>query len=211
MMRIVPSARPYEYQWVTLDAGDKVYSSNGVNSKRETLKLYSIPAAKLPAGHHAMGSFACVDTLPPDAALLVLAERQPGILVQPTSYKLIWTSKGTDSKKPGSIWKPKPPDGYVALGHVASDSESTAPPTSAIRCVRSDLVGNTLMSWVWNDGKSGAKYEGTVWAVLSDCAYPSGCFVSGRGNWGPNDNMWSGDTGIEECYQLYVQRYKEPR
>ncbi|WP_434419346.1 Vps62-related protein [Nannocystis pusilla] len=50
-------------------------------------------------------------------AVMVL-DAQPGILAPPLDYECVWTDKGSGAMFNGSVWRPIPPPGYVALGHV---------------------------------------------------------------------------------------------
>jgi hypothetical protein len=86
-------------------------------------------------------------------------------LSPPDDFEQVWKDSGSGSKADGAIWRPIPPDGYVALGLVCSDGHAK-PSINAVRCVRSDLViasgvGNTI----WSDKGSGAKQNFSAWSL----------------------------------------------
>lgn len=84
----------------------------------------------------------------PDAATLAL----------PTGFTLVWQDPATNVTFPQgqapqntvSIWAPAAPVGFVALGmvgrqeaYVGAGNSATAPPTTTLRCIRSDKVQST--------------------------------------------------------------------
>ncbi|KAF3075771.1 hypothetical protein CFAM422_002510 [Trichoderma lentiforme] len=90
-------------------------------------------------------------------------------LVSPTGYTQIWNDQKSGASKDGAFWRPIPPNGYVALGDVSMAGWSQTPSTSDVWCVRQDLVkqGSFAASSVWDDKKSGAKYDVSIWEVRS--------------------------------------------
>ncbi|WLH36014.1 Vps62-related protein [Pseudomonas sp. FP2196] len=88
----------------------------------------------------------------------------------PRDFELIWKDSGSGSKRDLSIWRPIPPEGYVALGSVCSSSHEK-PSLNAVRCVREDLViASGLIEHVWNDKGSGARQSVTAWSVVPPVA-----------------------------------------
>ncbi|KAL7934934.1 vacuolar protein sorting-associated protein 62 [Trichoderma chlorosporum] len=87
-------------------------------------------------------------------------------VASPTGYTLIWNDQKSGANKDGSFWRPIPPNGYVALGDVAASGWST-PDTNDIWCVRQDLAtqGSFGSNSVWDDKKSGAKSNVSVWEI----------------------------------------------
>lgn len=61
-------------------------------------------------------------------------------LAYPTKYERVWQDKGTDGKYSGACWRPVPPDGYVALGHLFGSGHETEPQTTDVVCVRKTLA-----------------------------------------------------------------------
>jgi len=207
MHGVTPQKLVFDYQQIKISSRDLIYSSAGAEGSHGDLLLYVPNKPKMPPGFNAVCSYACVNSLPKDASVLIIKGLEPGVLVDPVRYELIWTSKKSGSNKAGSIWKPIAPSGYVALGHVASNSSSRRSSLSNIKCIRSDLAGSTLMNWLWNDNKTGAEFNGTVWSVTPEAATPSGGFISVRGKWGKDQDLVD-YAGIKECFQLYVQKYQ---
>lgn len=91
-------------------------------------------------------------------------------LRRPDDYELIWQDTGSGSKKDGAIWRPIPPQGYVALGSVCSDGHSK-PSLNAVRCVRADLlIASGLAESVWTDKGSGARQSISTWSAVPPSA-----------------------------------------
>ncbi|MBC3269541.1 Vps62-related protein [Pseudomonas sp. SWRI81] len=87
-------------------------------------------------------------------------------LARPDDYELIWKDSGSGSKKDGAIWRPVPPEGYVALGSVCSDGHDK-PSFNAIRCVRADLViASASGEPLWSDKGSGARQSICAWGAI---------------------------------------------
>ncbi|KAK6598396.1 hypothetical protein ACHAO1_000274 [Botrytis cinerea] len=87
-------------------------------------------------------------------------------VASPTGYDLIWRDEKSGGDHNGSFWRPRAPSGYVSLGDVCSGSWS-APSNDKIWCVRADLVQNSnhFKAKVWDDQKSGAKSDCSVWDI----------------------------------------------
>jgi hypothetical protein len=88
-------------------------------------------------GFHALGSISLNYSGNPngkEAVMVVKAKEGSNALAYPESY--IKRHQGGW----GSCWQPVPPDGYVAMGMVASGSFGSAPPLNDVVCIREDLV-----------------------------------------------------------------------
>jgi hypothetical protein len=86
--------------------------------------------------------------------------------VPPVSYRKVWSSEGSGSKKPFSSWMPVPPDGYKCVGDVGSESLTEPPSLDAIRCVPASCVIETeLGEEIWEDRGSGAIENFSAWRV----------------------------------------------
>ncbi|MGB8920057.1 MAG: Vps62-related protein [Pseudomonas sp.] len=93
-------------------------------------------------------------------------------LSRPDDFELIWKDSGSGSKKDGAIWRPIPPEGYVALGCVCSNDHDK-PSLNAVRCVRADLVtASKVNELIWSDKGSGAKQSVSVWSIAPPVAAP---------------------------------------
>ena len=63
-----------------------------------------------------------------------------GLVAYPTSYKLLWQGSGV------SLWRPRPPAGYAALGCVAAPG--TKPPAlTTVVCVHSQASGRAVSTY----------------------------------------------------------------
>lgn len=123
-----------------------------------------------PLGDIAVGSFDSPEGK--RAALLVGAK--PGTLASdkppvasPTDYKWIWDDRSSGAKANGSVWRPIPPNGYVAMGDVARDGWDK-PSTDKIWCLREDLIayGRYEEKSVWDDTRSGGEFSVSVWNII---------------------------------------------
>jgi hypothetical protein len=71
-------------------------------------------------------------------------------LASPTDYAQVWNDSGTGSTDDGSIWKPIPPSGYVAMGLVAQ-SGYNKPSLDDVVCVREDLTTpGEVGAYIWD-------------------------------------------------------------
>ncbi|MBV4460809.1 Vps62-related protein [Pseudomonas sp. COR58] len=123
-------------------------------------------------------------------------------LSQPVDYELIWSDSGTKSKKDGSLWRPVPPQGYVALGSVCSNDHEK-PSLNAIRCVRTDLVVvSSADELIWNDKGSGAKLSFSAWSITPPHA-PAGEIHLAPGTFAGNDSYSRPELG-RPTYSLRV-------
>ncbi|MCK8657170.1 Vps62-related protein [Pseudomonas umsongensis] len=86
-------------------------------------------------------------------------------LKPPIDFEQVWRDTGSGAKADCSIWRPIPPDGYVALGQVSSNGRDR-PSLNSVRCVRADLVAPSFISdLIWNDKGSGAKQSFSAWGI----------------------------------------------
>lgn len=90
------------------------------------------------------------------------------ILVAPLSYTRLWTDAGSGANQDGSVWRPNPPAGYVAIGLVAN-SGYNAPSLNAMRCIKEEYVIQGVISTnaIWSDVGSGANQDFSSWGILS--------------------------------------------
>jgi hypothetical protein len=108
-------------------------------------------------------------------------------LSRPDDYEQIWNDSGSGAQKNCTVWRPIPPDGYVALGLVCSSGEK--PSVHAVRCVRTDLVIESYVGdEIWSEGLGGI-HNFIAWGITLPAAeageiyFAPGTFVSdGTGN-----------------------------
>lgn len=71
----------------------------------------------------------------------------------PTDYKWVYDDKGSGADKDISVWKPIAPEGYVAVGHVASTWNRVKPPLTQMLCVPKCMVEEyTPHTTLWRSG-----------------------------------------------------------
>ena len=95
---------------------------------------------------------------------------QDKALSKPDDFEQVWKDTGSGAKTDCSIWRPVPPEGYVALGLVCADGLDK-PSVNSVRCVRADLVvAASIDTMIWSDKGSRAKQDFSVWSVLPPVA-----------------------------------------
>lgn len=125
-------------------------------------------------------------------------------LAAPVDYELIWNDLGSGATKSGSIWRPIPPEGYVALGSVCS-SHYEKPSRNAVRCVRADLVSASAACVpIWNDKGSGAVKSVSTWSAVPPAA------ASGEIHLAPGIFIGSSGHSLPENFLVYSLRMHIP-
>lgn len=129
--------------WATLEGGP------------ENLGATFYEPSSIPEGFSMFGSYSQPNNQPLFGWVLigkdVTNNASQGALALPTNYTLVWSSESQNIKQDelGYIWLPTPPQGYMPIGHVVTNS-SVKPPLDMIRCVRSDFTALIeLDSWIW--------------------------------------------------------------
>ncbi|MET9290854.1 Vps62-related protein [Streptomyces sp. NPDC003077] len=90
----------------------------------------------------------------------------------PVDYQWLWNDKGSGATNYGSIWRPIPPAGYVALSDVFTAGWEK-PARDAIWCVRRSYNGRAYVregdvgeTDLWNDRGSGADRDCSLWPIV---------------------------------------------
>jgi len=86
----------------------------------------------------------------------------------PTGHKLIYSDQGSGANLPLAVWEVQAPDGYFAMGHIATQGYLPPPLTSnVIVCVRADLLVKSEFSEfeVWTDEFSNASNDLSTWRI----------------------------------------------
>lgn len=84
-------------------------------------------------------------------------------LSRPNDYIQVWKDTGSGAKQNCTVWRPVPPDGYVALGLTCTSGEK--PSVHAIRCVRADLVIESYVGdEIWSEGRGGVN-NFSAWGI----------------------------------------------
>ncbi|XP_077211492.1 hypothetical protein At1g04090-like [Tasmannia lanceolata] len=104
-----------------------------------------------PIGFFMLGCYCQPNNKPLHGWVLAGKSDDTGLLTNPIDYTLVWSSESLKIKQDGYgyIWLPKTPQGYVATGHVVTNSPEK-PSLNEIRCVRSDLTDtceNDMLMW----------------------------------------------------------------
>lgn len=119
-------------------------------------------------------------------------------LSAPVDYELIWKDLGSGASKNGSIWRPLPPEGYVALGSVCSNNHEK-PSRNAVRCVRTDLVrASSVCDQIWNDKGSGARQSVSTWSAVPPTS------VSGEMHLAPGTFVGFGGYSLPADFLVYA-------
>lgn len=108
-------------------------------------------------------------------AVMVL-DAQPGILAPPLDYECVWTDKGSGAMFNGSVWRPIPPPGYVALGHVVGGDKGDGytgperPLTALVDIYNGGEHANTIQLLHSAISKAGWNKPGLdrIWCVRRD-------------------------------------------
>lgn len=99
-------------------------------------------------------------------ALVSDANKTDGTALRPPiDYQLVWHDEGTGARNNASIWRPLPPEGYVAMGLVFG-VDYDKPSRHAVRCIREDLVmAAQVGDLIWNDKGSGSTNDLSLWST----------------------------------------------
>ncbi|WP_311885040.1 MULTISPECIES: Vps62-related protein [unclassified Pseudomonas] len=153
----------------------RIWDTTGSRAKPAAFWRPTPPADVLP-GYFPLGDVAVTDSenitgrhvvaVVCEAATPSADPAKGSALRRPDDYELIWRDTGTGSKKDGAIWRPIPPQGYVALGSVCSDGHGK-PSLNAVRCVRDDLlIASGLSESVWTDKGSRGRQSISAWSAV---------------------------------------------
>lgn len=73
-------------------------------------------------------------------------------------FEMVWSDKGSGKKKNYTVWIPKAPRGYVALGAVLELNSKKRDPSERFLCVREDMTRvSRIRREVWNTKGVGGK------------------------------------------------------
>ncbi|XP_020672034.1 uncharacterized protein LOC110092030 [Dendrobium catenatum] len=113
-----------------------------------------------PNGYVSVGDVAHIGNHQPHVAAIY--RESAGNFSLPVGYDLVWRNCSNDYNSPLSIWLPRPPDGFIAVGCVAvSDFEE--PPLDSAYCVSAELAIETEFE------------EQMVWSAPD--SYPWACYI----------------------------------
>lgn len=123
-------------------------------------RVFTIWRPLCPSGYVSIGDVAHVGIHPPHFAAIY--KNVNGHFALPVGYDLVWRNCAEDYRSPVSIWLPRPPEGYVALGCVAVCAFEE-PPLDRAFCVIERFAEDAVFE------------EQIVWA--SSDAYPWACYI----------------------------------
>ncbi|KAL6642664.1 hypothetical protein ACP70R_020845 [Stipagrostis hirtigluma subsp. patula] len=123
-------------------------------------RVFSIWRPLCPNGFVSTGDVAHVGTHLPHFAEVY--KNVDGNFTLPLGYDLVWRNCAEDYRSPVSIWLPRAPEGYVALGCVAVPAFEE-PPLGSAFCMNERFVEDAEFE------------EQIIWA--SSDAYPWGCYI----------------------------------
>lgn len=142
---------------------NKFFSDKGSGAKHD-IQIW-IPNVSKNPGYYSLGDVG-VDNYDDSPPNIFLIKGIDGDLAKPTGYSRVWKDTGSGAKDDFSFWKPTAPNGYKCLGHVGQKGYDE-PSTDRIRCVKENYVRSGQASWLWNDKKSGAKKDVSLYESLS--------------------------------------------
>ncbi|XXG48491.1 hypothetical protein AAC387_Pa02g2923 [Persea americana] len=131
--------------WATLKGG------------KDNLGATFYKPSQIPAGFYMLGYYCQPNNKPLFGSVLVAkgesdGDFEGGMLRRPVDFTLVWSNESLNQDGNGYIWAPTPPQGYVAVGHMVTNSPKK-PSVDEIRCVRADLAETCESDmWVWGTG-----------------------------------------------------------
>lgn len=126
--RIQQGGVKYEFLW----------DDSQVRSQREGACWRPIP----PDGYANVGDTFVGDSRqePDNNTQVLFVLDQPGISAMPVDFTSLWSNYGEASQDAtASLWRPVPPDGYVAIGDVSGQG-GEMPDVKCVRCVKIDYI-----------------------------------------------------------------------
>lgn len=173
-----------------------VWNSAGLGARKDVV----IKRPVVPDGWAFVGdAIGFADTSAFDYTVLVVQDA-PGsdLVARPVDYQLIWSDRKDGNSlnkncKHVALWKPIPPENYVAMGVVATldyKNPKDDPTCTKLRCVKKDQVARGGFSQpIWNDQGSGANPPLSLFCVKraagDETNLPPGTFLAGNYNNNP--------------------------
>ncbi|KAL2233065.1 UNVERIFIED_CONTAM: putative vacuolar protein sorting-associated protein 13D, partial [Sesamum indicum] len=146
----------------------RIWSSDRESKGRCTLcrkqsldsdEICSIWRPVCPDGYVSIGDIARSGSHPPNVAAIY---RKSEMFAFPVGYDLVWRNCLDDYRSPVSIWHPRAPQGYVALGCVAVPSFSE-PELDSVYCITESICEETTFE------------QQKIWSVPD--SYPWACHI----------------------------------
>ncbi|WP_437344801.1 Vps62-related protein [Streptomyces tubercidicus] len=97
------------------------------------------------------------------------------VVASPDRYERLWWDRATGATQYGSLWRPIPPTGYVALGVVWWPGWDEAPALNAVWCVKNEYEGHNYArrpsfaaSSQWSDWRTGGNVSDVeLWRMIA--------------------------------------------
>ncbi|KAL0326636.1 UNVERIFIED_CONTAM: hypothetical protein Sangu_1741600 [Sesamum angustifolium] len=149
----------------------RIWSSDRESKGRCTLcrkqsldsdEICSIWRPVCPDGYVSIGDIARSGSHPPNVAAIY---RKSEMFAFPVGYDLVWRNCFDDYRSPVSIWHPRAPQGYVALGCVAVPSFSE-PELDYVYCIAESICEETTFE------------QQKIWSAPD--SYPWACHITKR-------------------------------
>ena len=164
----------------------RIYTDSGTGSKLDL----AVFQANLPDGFFMLGQHAQQNHSDMIGGPIPLVKPlASGAIEFPVDFELEWDDKGSGGNEDVSFWRVLPPDNYIALGGIVNPGyDKPDHLKSCIACVRSDLVVQGAVGpKIWDDTGSGAKYDGSIWAIQPITEGLTGTFLVNRGHSPPSE------------------------
>lgn len=103
----------------------------------------------------------------------------------PVDYKLIYTDAGTGGDQDVAFWQPIAPEGYVAMGYVATNGYEK-PDLQAVICLKEEYTAFGLTENIeWTDKGSGGDQDISIWNIRTPNVFYDGeySFVKSNTFW----------------------------
>ncbi|RWR73718.1 Vacuolar protein sorting-associated protein 62 [Cinnamomum micranthum f. kanehirae] len=131
--------------------------------------------SQIPEGFYMLGYYSQPNNKPLFGSVLVAkgesdGDIEGGMLRKPVDFTLVWSNESLNQDGNGYIWAPTPPQGYVAVGHMVTNSPRNLP------SMKSDVFVLILPRHVRvTCGKTQAVRTGTFLAQVNGATSPSAC------------------------------------
>lgn len=162
-----------------VDNYELVYTDRGTGAEQD-LSIWKPVTTDFIVGH-----VATVGYEKPTKSVMTVKLYDQMAASYPVDYELIYTDKGTGGDQDGAFWKPIAPEGYVALGYVATASYEK-PNLQEIVCIKEEYTAFGLTeNMIYTDKGSGGDQDISIWDVRTPNIFYDGeySFVKSNTFW----------------------------
>ena len=171
--------RTNDFEITFISEVEKVYADNGTGADQD-ISIWRPKTNNFIVGHIATKGYEA-----PTAPIMTIELFDQMSSNYPVDYELVYTDKGTGGDQDVAFWKPIAPEGYVAMGMVATPSYEK-PGLQDVICIKKDLtVEGFAKDEEWNDGGSGGDQDISVWNIRTPDVFVDGeySFVTSNAFW----------------------------